>query len=460
MPGPRITPGCRGGMIYRTPGQHLIPVIPRDVNLLWDKARTNEAPVGSDLPAVLPPVVVGNDIVITTGNGGVVEARNQIDRGFIWSKYVPLASHAACAAGCSCELVPGERARQLMTNLGICHYTINGECPDWCYECSDTPLDCSQLPISEASILQVIPDWGVFVTGATIDAESEARVYFGTMDGRFIALELATLGRPGMAERSRGRSLHPAGRIEGRPWYDQKFAWHLSPPSVYDGKLYFGSFLPSFYYVFKAMPFVLDAAGHSIPVWPSFNTNFKMYWVGRMAGRTVQIRTREISFGAGIPRGCGVTNIPPVANGKVFFNADTVIDYHYGQMAACDVNTGAQQWQVGPIPLAQGGNPAISIPHKTIFYPEGDGAVWAVDLDTGKVKWTYFGGFCVKGATGVASSMAIDEARGWVLGASDTGHLFVLDMDTGKKIRETYHGSAGLAARRWGAGIGFLFSRI
>ena len=135
-----------------------------------------------------------------------------------------------------------------------------------------------------------------------------------------------------------------------------------------------------------------------------------------------------------------MTNIPPVANGKVFFNADTVIDYHYGQMAACDVNTGAQQWQVGPIPLAQGGNPAISIPRNTIFYPEGDGAVWAVDITTGQVKWNYHGGFCVKGATGVASSMAIDEARGWVLGASDTGHLFVLDMDTGHVVRETYMG--------------------
>lgn len=40
----------------------------------------------------------------------------------------------------------------------------------------------------------------------------------------------------------------------------------------------------------------------------------------------------------------------------------------------------------------------------------------------------------------MASSMAIDEGRGWVLGASDTGHLFVLDMDTGRVIRETYMG--------------------
>jgi len=188
------------------------------------------------------------------------------------------------------------------------------------------------------------------------------------------------------------------------------------------------------------MPFVLDASGHSIATWPSFNTNFKMYWVGRDGFTYCADKNTGDILWTWDPKGCGVTNIPPVANGKVFFNADTVIDYHYGQMAACDVNTGAQQWQVGPIPLAQGGNPAISIAHNTIFYPEGDGAVWAVDITTGQVKWTYFGGFCVKGATGVASSMAIDESRGWVLGASDTGHLFVLDMDTGHVVRETYMG--------------------
>ena len=139
--------------------------------------------------------------------------------------------------------------------------------------------------------------------------------------------------------------------------------------------------------------------------------------------RTVRIRIPEIFCGAGIPEGCGVTNIPPVAGGKVFFNADTVTDYHYGQMAACDVDTGAAAWHVGPIPLAQGGNPAISIPRNTIFWPEGDGAVWAIDITTGHVKWAYHGGFCVMGATAVASSMAMDEARGWVLGAADTGRI-------------------------------------
>jgi len=135
-----------------------------------------------------------------------------------------------------------------------------------------------------------------------------------------------------------------------------------------------------------------------------------------------------------------VTNIPPVAGGKVFFNADTVIDYHYGQGAACDINTGAKQWKLGPIPLAQGGNPAVSLSRNTIFWPEGDGNVYATDITTGHVKWAFHGGFCVMGATAVASSMAVDEERGWVLGAADTGRLFVLDMDTGVLIKEAYLG--------------------
>ncbi len=141
----------------------------------------------------------------------------------------------------------------------------------------------------------------------------------------------------------------PGGPNEGRPWYDQKFSWHLSPPSVDNGKLYFGSFLPSFYWIFQAFPFILDANGHAYGGWPSFNTNYKQYWVGRDGwSYCADKNTGSILWGWD-PGGCGVTNIPPVAGGKVFFNADTVTDYHYGQMAACDVNTGEKLWHVGPV---------------------------------------------------------------------------------------------------------------
>ena len=105
----------------------------------------------------------------------------------------------------------GRRADSLSTNLGICHYKINGECPDWCYECSDTPLDCVTATIDFIRMLSFAVDWGVFVTGATIDAESDARVYFGTMDGRFIALELLTAHREPRYGRkpSRGEAVEP-----------------------------------------------------------------------------------------------------------------------------------------------------------------------------------------------------------------------------------------------------------
>jgi len=36
-----------------------------------------------------------------------------------------------------------------------------------------------------------------------------------------------------------------------------------------------------------------------------------------------------------------VTNIPPVLDGKVFIEADTLTDYHYGLFAAVDADTGA-----------------------------------------------------------------------------------------------------------------------
>ena len=47
------------------------------------------------------------------------------------------------------------------------------------------------------------------------------------------------------------------------------------------------------------------------------------------------------------PRGCGVTNIPPVKDGKVFIEADTATDYHYGYFATLNADTGAEVWHRG-----------------------------------------------------------------------------------------------------------------
>jgi len=418
---------------------------PTTLKLLWDKTRPDD-PFNNKPSRCTTPLAVGNNIAIFTGSDGIVEARNQYTGELIWSKLYLWLDPPPPPPNAPADWCQGSDPN-LSTNLGICGYKINGECPAWCYECSDTPFDCSQVDLIRG--LNLPNELGIFITAPTIDLESSPpRVYFGTMDGRFMCLNLLTGDSLWSGTDDGGTTPDPwrepwraaGGPNVGRPWYDQKYAWHLSPPSVYNGKLYFGSFLPSFYWIFKEFPFVMDTANHPIAAWPSFNTNYKMYWIGRDGWTYCADKdTGDILWGWD-PGGCGVTNIPPVADGKVFFNADTVIDYHYGQMAACDINTGAQAWQVGPIPLAQGGNPAISLSRNTIFWPEGDGAVWATDVTTGHVKWVYHGGFCVKGATGVASSMAVDESRGWVLGAADTGRMFVLDMDTGKLIKETYLG--------------------
>jgi len=117
---------------------------------------------------------------------------------------------------------------------------------------------------------------------------------------------------------------------------------------------------------------------------------------------------------------------------------DIVTNYHYGAFAALDAGTGSEVWFKGTIPVAQGGSNSIS--GTTIFSPASDGVLWALDINTGAVKWTYHGGFLPKGDTGLTSSTAVDDINGWVLGASDTGHIFVVDKDTGQLVRDAYLG--------------------
>ena len=133
-----------------------------------------------------------------------------------------------------------------------------------------------------------------------------------------------------------------------------------------------------------------------------------------------------------------MTNIPPVVDGKVFIEADTLTDYHYGQFATVDADTGEELWHHGTIPLAQGGSQAIS--GDTVFCPGGDGALWALNANTGQVQWTYWAGFNVRGHTALCSAPAVDETNGWVIGIADTGRMFVLNKDTGRVVKEAFLG--------------------
>jgi outer membrane protein assembly factor BamB len=125
-------------------------------------------------------------------------------------------------------------------------------------------------------------------------------------------------------------------------------------------------------------------------------------------------------------------------DGKVFIEADAHTDYHYGLFAALDAETGDEVWHHGTIPLAQGGSQAIS--GDIIYTPGGDGALWALNVYSGQVHWGYHAGFNVRGHTSLCSAPAVDETRNWVIGIADTGHMFVLNKDNGRVVKEAFLG--------------------
>ena len=100
-------------------------------------------------------------------------------------------------------------------------------------------------------------------------------MFFGTFDGRVISLDMSD----GSTLWEKTPYKDPGGPNVGKPWYHQKFAWHLNPPSIYNGKVYLGSFLPSFYAVFR--PWAYVTPGQPGYPWPTIGNDATNYWVGR-----------------------------------------------------------------------------------------------------------------------------------------------------------------------------------
>ncbi len=88
--------------------------------------------------------------------------------------------------------------------------------------------------------------------------------------------------------------------------------------------------------------------------------------------------------------------------------------------------------------MAQGGSTPVS--GDIIYFPGGDGALWALNINTGQVQWTYWAGFNNRGTTALCSAPAVDETRGWLIGIADTGHMFILNKDTGRVVKEAFLG--------------------
>ena len=95
----------------------------------------------------------------------------------------------------------------------------------------------------------------------------------GTFDGRVLSLDMSD----GTTLWERTPYKDPGGPNVGKPWYDQKYAWHLNPPSIDNGRVFVGSFLPSFYAIFRPWAYT---SGPGYP-WPTIGNDATHYWVGR-----------------------------------------------------------------------------------------------------------------------------------------------------------------------------------
>ncbi len=216
------------------------------------------------------PVVVDNGKVITTGTG-VAQANDQFTGALLWSRTllyeVPPEPAGAPTDWCYNDIPT------VNGNTGVCYVENMGDCPSWCFECTTDQPDCSKHSL--VSPLRFPEGYDQFLSGATIDPSfgSNGCVIFGSFDGHVFSLDLGD----GSTIWAKTPYKDPGGPNVGKPWYNQKWAWHLSPPSIYNGKLYIGTFLPSFYAVFRPWAYT---SGPDYP-WPTIASDATHYWAGR-----------------------------------------------------------------------------------------------------------------------------------------------------------------------------------
>jgi len=403
---------------------------PTDKTIEWQVNRSDRPDSPGEPAAAGGPVVVDKGMVFTTGKG-IVETVDQFTGKLIWSKAFTAKKTAPEPADAPDDWcyndIPTPNG-----NTGKCYVANLAECPSWCLECTTDKPDCSSLYLSNP--LSFPEGYAQFISGPTLDTENN-KIIFGTFDARVICLDMDT----GDTIWERTPFKDPGGPNENAPWYDQKFAWHLSPPSIHNGNVYIGSFLPGFYWPFRSYPFLFNDEDQLIGGAGKWGNNFDTYWVGHDGWFYALDETDGSILWTWDPQGCGIAQIPPVdSEGNVYIADDFHTNFCKGLFRSFK-STGDHNWTYGPTPVAQGGSQSIS--GDTIFYPGSDGVIWAMDKNKGALKWTFHGGFSPKGHSGLTSSLAIDETNGFVLGASDTGRIFVLDKTTGQLVREAYLGT-------------------
>jgi outer membrane protein assembly factor BamB len=240
---------------------------PTTADKLWMVDR-EERSYGEGAAGARGPIVVDDGLVFSAGTG-VIQANDQFTGALEWSRYflweAPEEPVGAPTDWCYND-IPG-----LEGNTGVCYTT--GDCPSWCFECTTEEPTCPSL----ISPLPFPPGYDQFLTGPTLDPSYGINgcVIFGTFDGRVISLDMSD----GTTLWEKTPYKDPGGPNVGQPWYNQKFAWHLNPPSMYNGKVYIGSFLPSFYAIFRPWGYVTP--GEPGYPWPSIGNDAIHYWAGR-----------------------------------------------------------------------------------------------------------------------------------------------------------------------------------